>query len=190
MSETDEILTGALSRLPREKMPPAALEEATVAKLRAAGVLSANVKAPMRPASSLSLATWVLAASIAAIAVVGGSVYRSARVNAVEPLFALTVYAAGAADDSATRVRRSDEIEQWALSVKAAPEQKGSALPAVDYGSDSVIVDEEPGTSVEIVRKFYLSAPTKDSAVSIARNCPSLKYGGRVVVQPVLTKKP
>ena len=45
MNENDDILAGALGRLPREMVPPGALEEATVTSLRSAGLLSAKALA-------------------------------------------------------------------------------------------------------------------------------------------------
>jgi hypothetical protein len=187
INETDDILAGALGRLPREKAPPRALEEATVAKLRTAGFLKSAPQA--RAPGSLSLATWVLAASIAAIAFVGSSVYRSSQPQPSDPLFALTVYTAESTEDSATKVSQADELDRWALSVNAA-QGPSSARSAVDINSDSIIVEEEPYRNKQIVRTYYITAPSKDSAASIAKNCPSIKHGGRVVVQAVLDKVP
>lgn len=186
MNENDDILAGALGRLPREKAPPGALEDATVSRLRSAGLLKA---APLaRTSGGLSLATWVLAASIAAITFVGGSVYRNSRPQPSEPLFALTVYTAASTDDSVTSARKSDEIDRWALSVNAT--ERGAARPAVDFDSDSIIVEEEPYRNKQIVRTYYIAVPSKDSAVSVAKNCPWVKYGARVVVRSVLETVP
>jgi hypothetical protein len=195
MNENDDIAS-ALGGLPREMAPPAALEEATVASLRNAGLLGA--KAPQtritsRTPSSLNLAPWVLAASIGAIAFVGGSVYQSTRPQPAHPIFALTVYSDSSTNDSSSLVNHASEIEQWAVSSNASATRNGSASvrPAVDFNADSIIVEEEPvRPAAKVTRTYYVEVPTKDSALSIARKCPLLKYGGRVEVTEVPSKTP
>ncbi|HVZ50115.1 MAG TPA: hypothetical protein VG916_15135, partial [Gemmatimonadaceae bacterium] len=121
MHDEDEFIAKALGRLPREMAPPPGLEDATVRSLRAAGM----IRPPMR--LGLSVASWLLAAGVAGIAFVGGSVFatrashpltsaaqeaRSAPGVPVsqhtrsdgtsEPTFALLLYGASSGEDSAT----------------------------------------------------------------------------------------
>jgi hypothetical protein len=199
--DEDEFLARALGHLPREMSPPAALEESTVRAVRAAGVL----RGPAR--MGLSIASWVLAASVAGIAFVGGSVFatragsvaRSAARVVVdtlqEPTFALLLYGGGPSDDSATHASRSVEYSEWARTANASArvvggEALGTAVAAVAMhtvrrGVDSIIVDDPPAESGDFVGYFLVRAPDRAAALALARDCPHLRYGGRVVVRRV-----
>jgi hypothetical protein len=199
MNESDDILAGSLGRLPREMMPPDSLEERTVATLRGAGLIQT------RSRSGVTLATWVLAASIGAIAFVGGSVMSKQR-QAAQPVYALTL-SGGQIDDSAAQVNRAAEYEAWAISAHASSpssrmpnsQQGGGATSGgsgdVSIGlalnSDTVIVDDLIPTATKGISKtYFITAPTKDSAVKIAKNCPHLKYGGRITLSKVNSGQP
>jgi hypothetical protein len=191
MHDSDDILAGSLGRLPREMAPPDSLEERTVATLRGAGLLQS------RSRSGLTLASWVLAASIGAIAFVGGSVISKGRVSSapVDSTFALTL-TGGQIDDSATNVSRAAEYDAWAIATGATPlvrSRDGHAIggqgssmvsPAI-VNPDTVIVDEVTMNAGVVAKTYFIKAPSRDSAEKIAKNCPHLKYGGRVFVQGV-----
>lgn len=216
--DEDEFIARALGHLPREMAPPAGLEDATVRRLRAAGVL----RPPMR--LGLSVASWLLAAGVAGIAFVGGSVFatrmsspsaRAAQAThnapdaqnaqnasntettpAQEPTFALLLYGASSGDDSATHAARAVEYGKWARSSHAAAarvvggEALGTAvasvaLATVRRGVDSIIVDDSPDGAGDFVGYYLVQAPNREAALALARNCPHLKYGGRVVVRRV-----
>lgn len=213
--DEDEFIARALGHLPREMAPPAGLEDATVRRLRAAGVL----RPPMR--LGLSVASWLLAAGVAGIAFVGGSVFatrmssasaRAAQVThdarnaqkasntettpAPEPTFALLLYGASSGDDSATHAARAEEYGNWARTSHATAarvlggEALGAAvasvaLATVRRGVDSIIVDDSPDGTGDFVGYYLVQAPNREAALALARNCPHLKYGGRVVVRRV-----
>jgi hypothetical protein len=190
MNEADDILSGSLGRLPREMTPPESLEDRTVATLRGAGLIQS------RSRSGLTLASWVLAASIGAIAFVGGSVIAKGKVTVApaEPTFALTLIG-GQIDDSAASVNRAAEYNAWALAANATPLARVRGNPIGGRGAapsspavvnpDSVIVDEVTTQPSMVATTYYITAPSRDSALKIAKNCPHLKYGGQVRIQRV-----
>jgi len=208
----EDFVTQALSRLPREMTPPPGLEDATVASLKRSRLI--GTRAP----GGFNFMTWMLAASIAGVAFVGGSMFATwlarppadtvadstagmattAGVHAVaqaaaEPTFALLLY--GSSDDSATHAARAAEYREWAMVEHPTArviggEALGTPLAAVTVksvglGMDSIIVDEDPLTATDFVGYFLVQARDRDAAVLLARNCPHLKYGGRVVVRRV-----
>lgn len=194
--ESDEMLAESLGRLPREMTPPATLEDATVASLRNAGLLGA------RGGSRLNLGSWVLAASVAAIAFTGGVAFAKraappiAAAPTVQPTFALLLYGpSGSGEDSATHAMRAMEYNEWANAYHPAGRIIGGeafgvsvaalAAQSVGRGTDSIIVSDEPMNNNDFVGYFLVQAPNRDAAVLLARNCPHLKYGGKVVVRRV-----
>ena len=191
----DDIIAGALGRLPREATPPAHLEEATLTRMRDAGLIRTHRRwAP----GGFSVASWALAAGIAVMAFAGGSLYGTGRAAPeAQPTFALLLYGAGSGDDSAAHFERAAEYSSWARADHASArviggEALGSPVASLArYASnrgrsDSVIVDEEDhGNPSEFVGYFLVTAPDREAAVQLARDCPHLRYGGRVVVRRV-----
>lgn len=193
--DRDDIIAGALARLPREALPPSHLEEATVRRVRDAGLIRTRRRwAP----GGFSVASWALAAGIAVMAFAGGSLYGTRRaMPPTQPTFALLLYGAGSGDDSAAHFQRAAEYSSWARANHATARVVGGealgspvaslAWYASDRGrSDSVIVDEEDHANpTEFVGYFLVTAPDREAAVQLARDCPHLRYGGRVVVRRV-----
>jgi hypothetical protein len=190
----DELLADSLGGLAREKAPPPRLEESTVASLRRAGVLRSKSR------MLFNVANWALAAGIAAAAFVGGSVFatRFRQTPAPEqPTFALLLYGTEPHDDSLAKVARAAEYSQWANGVHAAGRVVGGealgtpvaalAVRVVGRGEDSLIVAEDSTGSGDFIGYFLVTAPDRNAAVQIARNCPHLKYGGRVIVRRIST---
>lgn len=209
----DDFVAQALGRLPREMTPPPALEDATVASLKRARLLGS------RAPGGFNFMTWMLAASIAGVAFVGGSLFATwlarpspvrtvadssgaggdaARVHAVaqaadQPTFALLLY--GSSNDSATHATHAAEYGAWAAMDHGAGRIIGGEamgtpvasvwVKAVGLGTDSIIVDEGPLNGADFVGYFIVQARDRDAAVALARSCPHLKYGGRVVVRRV-----
>jgi hypothetical protein len=148
------------------------------------------------PRAGFNLANWALAASIAAVAFVGGSVFATSIRRAKpepQPTYALLLYGAEPLEDSIGRATRAAEYTSWAREAHAAGrvvsgEALGTPVAAlavrvVGRGEDSLIVAEDSTGSGDFVAYYLVTAPNRDAAVQIARNCPHLKYGGRVVVR-------
>lgn len=189
---SDEYLAESLGSLPREKSPPARLEESTVAALRRAGSLKRT------PRNWGNVANWVLAASIATMAFLGGSLFATrfrASTAPLQPTFALLLYGAEPLGDSISSAARAAEYTAWAQQVHAAARVVGGeslgtpvaalAVQVVGRGEDSVIVAEDSTGGSDFIGYFLVTAPDRDAALQLAKYCPHLKYGGRVVIRRV-----
>jgi hypothetical protein len=168
----------AWRRLGAGPSPPDALEERLVEALRREGLLASR-----RPA-------WKRAAAAAAAAValfVGGLLVgrQGQRVtpSADRPRYVLFLYdtpASRAADGAeADRIR---EYAAWAREQRAQGTlEAGQRLEdaAVTLGAPDPAADAGPGGY------FILRAASLDQAVAVARSCPHLRHGGRLVVRPI-----
>ncbi len=143
---------------------------------------------------------WALAAGIAVVAFAGGSQFASrgsagAAATSPQPTFALILYGGGSLDDSATHYTRAAEYGRWARADHGASMIVGGealglsvaalSLVSVSRTTDSVIVQEPARDVDDPVGYFLVHAPDRDAAVWLAKTCPHLRYGGRVVVQQV-----
>lgn len=186
--DPDDKLTEALGRMPREMTPPPGLQNATVAALYNAGVLR---RPHARPA-----VTWILAAGLAVVAFGAGMYIPRPGATPAAPTFALLLYGGGSGNDSAAHATRAAEYTAWAASPQAlgtvlggeALSSGGIAIFKPDTGlfggiAANVIDDDDPN---ELVGYFLVNAPDRQSALRMARDCPHLKYGGRVVVRTIL----
>ncbi|MEX2151970.1 MAG: hypothetical protein WD825_01450 [Gemmatimonadaceae bacterium] len=131
-----------------------------------------------------STSTWGLLAAGAVLCFAAGlftgRVSSRQAAVAVAPRYALLLYGGSEGDTDAARAARAEEYHRWALSLSGdARFVSGEELGRV--------VDELPARSLrEPVAGFFLIHASSDElATRIARGCPHLKYGGRVVVQTI-----
>ena len=193
MMRSDDELTpderDALGRLPREAAPPAGLEQATVAALTARGLLR---RPRRRFDAALALAASVLLfAGGLALGRFGG---ESAPVPPADgrPRFALFLYEGPEYDQPAPggmdeRVR---EYVAW-----ASAERTDGAVEGGEKLKDGDDVAIEPDGSTGAVRStagesrlagyFLIRAADQRTALGIARSCPHLRYGGRIVLREI-----
>lgn len=190
MQPDDELTSGerrALGRLPRQAQPPARLEHATVAALTARGLLR-------RPRRRFHVAL-ALAASV--LFLVGGFVVGRFGGEAATPIpdgrrFVLFLYegpeyAQPAPEALHERVR---EYAAWANqtwrngAVEGGEKLKDGEVLAI--GPDASI-EAAPAAAAEsrLAGYFLIRAADHRAAIEIARNCPHLRYGGRVVVREI-----
>lgn len=184
--DTNDPLLERLQQLPRELPPPASLEDDTVHRLRAAGSLRAWYTPPR----------W-LAAALFAIAFLAAG-YLTGR-GSVEtppaPTYALLLYGGSTGDDSAAHAVRAAEYGEWATRPHPtaavvggeALAENGMLIFAPDTGSfggiAAAVVD---AGDTQPVGFFLVRAPNRQAAMQLARDCPHLKYGGRIVVREIL----
>jgi hypothetical protein len=189
MMRSDDELTpeehDALARLPRTATPPPGLEQATVSALAARGLLR-------RPRRRLD-ASLALAASVLLLA--GG--LTLARFNQAPPedtraRFALFLYegpeyrqpAPGAMDQ---RVR---EYSAWAReerkdgTVEGGEKLKDGGEVAIEPDGTTAPASPRPGES-RLAGFFLIRAADQRSALVIARSCPHVRYGGRIVLREI-----
>jgi hypothetical protein len=86
-------------------------------------------------------------------------------------------------DTGAVHVAREREYGRWASSLTGARWVGGHELA-------DVIEDLGPHGAAPVSRErlagyFVIDAPSRQRAAEIARSCPHLKYGGRVVVMAI-----
>lgn len=192
MMRSDDELTpderDALGRLPREAAPPAGLEQTTVAALTARGLLR---RPRRRFDAALALAASVL---LFAGGLALGRFGESAPVPPADgrPRFALFLYegpeyaqpAPGGMDE---RVR---EYVAW-----ASAERTDGAVEGGEKLKDGDDVAIEPDGSTGAVRStagesrlagyFLIRAADQRTALEIARSCPHVRYGGRIVLREI-----
>ncbi len=184
--DSNDPLLETLRQLPRELPPPAALEDATVRRLRVAGALR----------SSFPVSRWLAAAALA-IAFLGTGYWTGQRsVPAVpDPTYALLLYGGSTGDDSAAHAVRAAEYSSWAATPHAtaavvggeALAGNGMLIFAPDTGAFGGIAAAVLGADeTQPVGFFLVRAASRQAAMQLARDCPHLKYGGRIVVREIL----
>jgi hypothetical protein len=176
----------ALGALGAETEPPPGVEERVVAELaRRGGFIPRS-----RPSRSFFRA--LLAAAAALLVFAAGLAFgrREAALRspaADEPRFALFLLdepAGGAAEEPA----RVSEYKRWARSLPGGVFVAGEKL-----GSEARLLtpaSSEParGSDAEdaIRGYFVIRAPDLARALEVARTCPHLKRGGRILVRPIV----
>lgn len=194
MNDDDELTDeerATLAALPRHTVPPARLEESVVRSLRARGVLSHATpwRLPVLAAAALAL----FALGLAAGRVTGRDGRAAPAARSEAPRFVILVFGDAGAVTGADEAALVAEYGAWARSVprpgtihlgdKLAPEARlldgaGGAIAERDLGAES------PG---ELGGLFVVEAKGWDEALAVARTCPHLKHGGRLVVRRVET---
>jgi hypothetical protein len=193
MTDSTEELTPrereAFDRLPREAAPPAALEEAAVAALRARGLLRSRTAARRRP---LAIAI-ALAASVA-LFVAGLQVGRreaeappAAAAQYMLLLYEGPEYRQPARGHEAERVR---EYSAWAGERAARGElvagEKLRDDGDVIIGSDGAVRTTPPAAgSARLAGFFVIRTSGPDRALEIARGCPHVRHGGSIVIREI-----
>lgn len=192
MMRSDDELTpeeqDALGRLPRTASPAPELEQATVAALVSRGLLGRprrRIGAPLALAASLLL----FAAGLA----LGrfGAESSAALTDDGRPRFALFLYEGPeyqqpAPGEMDARVR---EYATWART-----EHAGGTIEGGEKLKEEDAVAIEPDGSARVVSPqdqprlggyFLIRAADQHSALAIARSCPHVRYGGRIVLREI-----
>jgi hypothetical protein len=165
----------ALLDLAREEAPPPGAVDRTAGALRDAGLLRGR-RPPRR--------TWLVAAAAAVVAFAGGILIprRPPAVPAdARPQFVVLLYGAEAGD-AGERARQVGEIKTWARGLaRNGQALSGAKLAAPEYRLGDGGVETSAGLGGYIV----LAADGPEQALEIAKTCPHLRHGGRIVVRPV-----
>lgn len=173
---------GLRDRVPRHQ-PPDALRDRVRGSLEARGHLGGAPPNPWR---------WTrLAAAAALMFVVGVLAGRRSvpdAAPAAQARYALLLYGGHETDTGAVQGGRAAEYARWAGSISGGAGQfvSGEELGRVvgEYASSGTAP-----TKQEPVQGFFLiDAPTDIAAAAVARDCPHIKYGGRVVVQQIVLR--
>jgi len=179
---TDGARGGLRDALPRIA-PPAELEHRLRDTLATRGLISA-------PASRRPL--WVarvglLAAGFLLGVLVRGSPKpaRPAEVDGKPGRYALLLYGVPPEDTGAVHAARAKEYGAWASALANGTRWVGGHELADVVAS--LGDTDAPAARNQVAGFFIIEASSRERAVEVARTCPHLKYGGRVVVMAVAT---
>jgi len=129
---------------------------------------------------------WVVRAGLVAAGFLLGLAVRNGSLAPVATpagQYVLLLYGDPPDDTGAVHVAREREYGRWASSLTGARWVGGHELA-------DVIEDLGPRGAAPVSRErlagyFVIDAPSRQRAAEIARSCPHLKYGGRVVVMAI-----
>lgn len=191
MMRSDDELTpderDALGRLPREADPPPGLEQDTVAALTVRGLLRRPGRR-LHAAAAIAASVLLFAGGIA-VGQFGGETAPPADGR---PRFALFLYegpeyrqpAPGAMD------RRVEEYVAWVRAERTGGTVEGGEKLSDE---DDVVIEPDgatgavpssPGES-RLAGYFLIRAADQRTALEIARTCPHVRYGGRMVLRQI-----
>ena len=165
--------------------PPPALKQRVLQTLRARGI----VAPPSRPSRTFTRILVYVAAALVLFtsgALVGGR--RSASAADPRPRFALFLYEDAAFQPTVSQRDLVAEYSAWADSLRrqntlVMGEELGQEDAAVLVGSGGAVAIS-PGDVETVAGRltgfFIVRAFTGEEALALARQCPHLKYGGRV----------
>jgi hypothetical protein len=180
MNEDDDPLSPEqLSALRGPKSPPASIEEATVARLRALGVLR-KPGLLVRPLPGflalcgsflLGLAVWPVLPALPAL-----------HPGESRPQFLLLLYG----DPQNRHQERRDEYAAWARTLIA----RGQLTAQEELtGEVDTLSKTVPAKGAEEPLGFFvLRASNRAEAVKLSMGCPHIRYGGRVELRPFLVR--
>ena len=181
---TDDDIAKALSDARRDETPPTAIEAQTLAALSAAGL----VRRPRRPARGLLLAAAIAASLLAGVWI--GVEYRQPSPR--QSQFLLLLY-----EDAAFDARHRDEFPRleaeytaWYRSLARAGRARDGEKLA--WGGAELRPGQAPQPLPDVENPdtahgyFIILADDEPSAIRVAETCPHLKYGGRIVLRPIL----
>jgi hypothetical protein len=184
---TDDTGTGSgrgtlRDSLPRVATPPE-LENRIRASLATRGLIAPSVS--RRPAWAARVG--LLAAGFLLGALVRGNwtSVRPAESDGKPGQYALLLYGVPPEDTGAVHVARAKEYGEWASRLRGARWVGGHELAGVveTLGPERTSVTPRD----QLAGFFIIEAPSAERAAEVARSCPHLKYGGRVVVMSVAT---
>jgi len=194
MTEDDGLTpeeTRALEALRSGAAPPPALEEATLARLRAEGLVRRRSR---RGAFPRILAAAAALALFAAGLAVGRRSFPSTTTAAAAaatassgvegPRFVLFLYDAPTepAMSEAQMQDRVSEYRNWASGLR----QRGASIHGEKLQSGRAErLGPAPAGEAPLGGYFVISAKDWDTAMDVARSCPHLKHGGTIEVRQV-----
>ena len=159
----------ALSRLKGDFGPPEDLERRIAATLRARGLIGPRQRRAAR---------WLAAAAIV-VSFVAGAQWQRTVTHPTAPRFVLFLYEG----DTNRSAARHAEYANWARAVS----KHGVSVDGEELAPEHVSLPTGAApTGGEPRGYFTVSAATLAEARDVASSCPHLRYGGRVVIRPVV----
>ncbi len=197
MTESNEELTpderSAIDALPREALPPAGLEDATVAALRARGLLaSGRARRRWRGVqlvAGLAAATSLFLGGLA----LGRRAAETGDGGRTGPRYLLLLYEGPeyARPQAEQEQERVMEYGNWARTHAAGGQIEGGEKlkdedAEVVIGSNGRVSTTPPDPAATRLAGFFLIRATDESsALAIAKTCPHVRYGGSIVIREI-----
>ncbi len=193
MSEREEggSETRALRELPRELAPRPELEERIVAALAGRGL----VRVPRGGRGRIGRAAAAVAAGLLLMAagVWIGRALPQGRARTIapdaSPRFVLFLLRGQESDRPEEEGARVAEYRAWARGLAASG--RSVSGEKLDDREERLGAPGAPGAAAavapeeEIRGYFVISAASLDDALAVARACPHLRHGGKIVVRPI-----
>jgi hypothetical protein len=173
----------ALKALGGAAPPPPSLEEATLARLRAEGLVRAR---PRRGAVPRLLAAAAALALFAAGLAVGRRTVQSGAANAGDSASRYVLFLYDAPNEpamsDAQMQERVSEYRDWAIDLR----RRGATIRGEKLRRDRSerLGPAAPGDA-PLGGYFVIEAKDWESAMRVARSCPHLKHGGTIEVRQV-----
>ena len=187
MKRPDEEDDGGLGGLRAEEAPPAAMEDRLVSQLRRDGLLGRDTRRRVRLPLLAAAALVCLAAGWA----LGRRTPPTPVVVDDRGQYLLLLYEdPGFETAPSVEAARVEEYSRWAGALAAS----GRLAGAEKLSNDAITFfggAEKPGEASSstpggfLAGFFLVRAGSDDEARQIARECPHLRHGGRVVVRPI-----
>ena len=190
-NDTDRGRGGLRDQLPRVDPPPE-LEPRVRATLEARGLvrhealLVPHVAAPSRRTAWMAR-VGLLAAGVLIGVLIKDTLGDSGRLTgaAAAGQYVLLLYDDPADDTGAVHIARAKEYGRWASTLTDGAKWVGG------YELADVVERLGPASAASasgpdrLAGYFVIEAPSRERAAEVARSCPHLKYGGRVVVMTI-----
>ena len=179
----------ALGRLPRESAPPPALEDATVAALARRRLLRRTHRTlPIRPWLAIAASLLLFLGGLA----IGRQGLAPQSAEDGRSRFALFLYEGPEYDQPAPEAmaQRVREYAAWATEkrgngvVEGGEKLRDDGDLAIEPDGRTDEAAVMPGAS-RLAGYFVVQAEDRRAAAEIARTCPHVRYGGRIVIREI-----
>ena len=191
MHDTTDGRGSLRGRLPQLDPPPE-LAQRVRATLESRGLVRQPVDArdggppsPRRRAMRAALSPLLVAAGFVLGLGVRGALEPTSAVradSAAAGRYVLLLYGDPPDDTGAVHVAREREYGRWASALDGGARWVGGHELADVIDDLGPRGPASPAAGERLAGYFVIDAPTRERAAEVARTCPHLKYGGRVVV--------
>ena len=167
--------------------PPVGLEARVRESLSTRGLIHKVGAGEWAPATPPRYAKWMARVGLLAAGLILGLVMRPAVFGGSSSAsrsgqYVLLLYGDPPGDTGVVHVSREREYGRWASALKDAKWVGGNELADVVVGLGPT--DAADGSD-RLAGYFVIEASSRERAAEVARSCPHLKYGGRVVVMSI-----
>ncbi len=174
----------AFERLDPHLAPPAGSEDQSVMGLQSAGMIpSRKRRRAVVLGFGVAAAAALFGAGLAIGLLAGAGKLRAAQ-PAGSPRFILFLFGDPTVTVDAERDRTA-EYKKWASELRRGQFIAGETLSIGGHHLGSPPSDPRGAEGSELRGYFVIEAPDLVRATEVARTCPHLRHGGRILVRPI-----